>query len=114
LSHSNLINNAYLTGHRLGLASDPANTIACIPVPLFHIFGMVYGNVMMSQMGITIVLPSHKYRVQSVIDAINRRQCSHIMMVPAMTVDILRHVQKTNTEIPSLRSKLFKIPSQSI
>lgn len=63
---------------------------------------------MMSRLGVSIVLPGYKYSVQAVIDAVNQRSCSHIMQVPAMTVDILNHVEKTGAKMPSLRSTRFQ------
>ncbi|RWS02597.1 acyl-CoA synthetase-like protein, partial [Dinothrombium tinctorium] len=102
LSHNNLATNAGFTASRLSLKQQ--STIACIPVPLFHIFGMVYGSVMMSKIGMTIVLTGYRYKVDAVVDAINKHNCSHIMMVPAMTVDILNYVERNGKELSSLKT----------
>lgn len=104
LSHCNLINNAQLTARRLGL--DEPGTVAAIPVPLFHIFGLVYGITMMARMGITITLTGYRYNVKTLVDTINENQCSHAMIVPAMTIDLINHLEKSNTTMPSLKSIL--------
>lgn len=101
LSHFNLVNNSILTGHRLGL--DQPSSKACIPVPLFHIFGMVYGSVMMAATKLEIVLTGYKYSSHAVIDAISKHNCSHVMIVPAMTVDIINLVEKSQQQLPSLK-----------
>lgn len=100
LSHFNLVNNSILTSHRLGL--DKLGSRACIPVPLFHIFGMVYGSVMMAATTLEIVLTGYKYSSHAVIDAIAKHNCSHVMIVPAMTVDILNLLENSGQQLPSL------------
>lgn len=102
LSHFNLVNNALFTSSRLSLDVDDAR--ASIPVPLFHVFGMVYGSVMMSVAKVPIVLTGYKYSTKSVIDGIASHNCTHTMIVPAMTVDILNTISKMDhNPIPSLK-----------
>lgn len=101
LSHFNLVNNSVLTSHRLGL--DREGSKACIPVPLFHIFGMVYGSVMMASTNLEIVLTGYKYSSRAVLDAISDHSCSHVMIVPAMTVDILSLMETSGHQLPSLK-----------
>ncbi|XP_053210026.1 medium-chain acyl-CoA ligase ACSF2, mitochondrial-like, partial [Panonychus citri] len=102
LSHCNLINNAQLTARRLGL--DEPGTVAAIPVPLFHIFGLVYGITMMARMGITITLSGYRYNVKSLVETINENNCSHAMIVPAMTIDLINYLEKNNITMPSLKT----------
>ncbi|RWS21878.1 acyl-CoA synthetase family member 2-like protein, partial [Leptotrombidium deliense] len=102
LSHNNLVTNASICGYRLNL--NKPNTVACIPVPLFHIFGLVYGSISMTTNGMTAVLPGYRYKVDSVLEAINKTKCSHIMMVPAMTVDISNFVEKNGIKLPTLKT----------
>lgn len=103
LSHYNLLNNAAFTAARLGTATG--DRTACIPVPLFHIFGMVYGSIMMTKVGLPIVLTGYRYNTQTVVEALEKYKCSHIMMVPAMTVDIMNYLDKNGKQLPSLHSK---------
>ncbi|KAI1280689.1 Medium-chain acyl-CoA ligase ACSF2, mitochondrial [Halotydeus destructor] len=102
LSHSNLLNNAVLTANRLGVAEG--QRLACIPVPLFHIFGMVYGSIMMTKVGLPIMLTGYKYNTKVVVDAMKQHGCTHIMMVPAMTVDIINYLEANKVDIPSLKA----------
>lgn len=102
LSHFNLVNNAVFTASRLSL--DTENARACIPVPLFHVFGMVYGSVMMSVATVPIVLIGYKYSAKSTVESIASHKCTHTMIVPAMTVDILNLVSRMDhNPIPSLK-----------
>lgn len=100
LSHSNLINNAHLMSLRLSLKQPGA--IACIPVPLFHVFGMVYGSITMSVAQVPIVLTGYKYSVTALLEAIKETKSSHLMIVPAMTVDIANRLEQTGDSLPSL------------
>lgn len=76
-------------------------------MPLFHIFGLVYGSVMMSRIGLPITLSSYKYSVKAVVDTINEHECTHAMIVPTMTIDILNYLEKTGCHLPSLKGELF-------
>lgn len=57
---------------------------------------------MMSKVALPIVLTGYKYKTETIIAAINEHKCSHVMMVPAMTVDILNYVDKHQLDMPSL------------
>lgn len=102
LSHANLINNAHLMSGRLSLRDE--GSVACIPVPLFHVFGMVYGSITMSVAQVPIVLTGYKYSVTNVIESIKSANCSHLMIVPAMTVDIANRLEQTGDSLPSLKN----------
>lgn len=65
---------------------------------------MVYGSVMMGKLGVPIALSSYKYSVKQVVDTINQQECTHAMIVPTMTIDILTYLEKTNTHLPSLKT----------
>lgn len=58
---------------------------------------------MMSKLGLPIVLTSYKYNVKRVVDTINEQNCTHAMIVPTMTIDILSYLEKTNSHLPSLK-----------
>lgn len=61
---------------------------------------------MMSKLNLPIALTSYKYNVKRVIDVINEEQCTHAMVVPTMTIDILSYLEKTNTHLPSIKGKI--------
>lgn len=62
---------------------------------------------MMSKIGLPISLCSYKYNVKHVVDTINKQECTHAMIVPTMTIDILSYLEKTNSHLPSLKCKLI-------
>lgn len=63
---------------------------------------------MMSRIGLPITLTSYKYSVKAVVDTINEQKCTHAMIVPTMTIDILNYLEKTNAHLPSLKGELLK------
>ncbi|RWS20588.1 AMP-binding protein-like protein, partial [Leptotrombidium deliense] len=101
LSHYNLTNNTRFFGERLGFKADKDVTV-CLPVPIFHCFGSVLGTTTMVTTGATMVMPSYRYDVKSVVEAMVRFKCTHFMGVPAMLIDIMNYVEDNNIQIKSL------------
>jgi len=62
---------------------------------------------MMAKLGIHIVITGYRYNVKSVIDSINDLKCTHIMMVPAITIDIMNYVEKNGLKLNTLKSKVI-------
>lgn len=102
LSHFNVVNNAKFISKRLSI--DTEDAVSCIPVPLFHVFGMVYGSVMMAVASVPLVLTGYRYKTKDVVQGIQLHNCTHAMIVPAMTVDLLKHVTNNPADnLPSLK-----------
>ena len=102
LSHFNVVNNARFVSKRLSI--DGPDAVSCVPVPLFHIFGMVYGSVMMAVASVPMVLTGYRYKTKDVIQGIQSHSCTHAMIVPAMTVDMLKHLSgNTEDSLESLK-----------
>lgn len=85
---SNLINNAYLVGSRLGLASE--DVLCCSP-PLFHCFGLVCGPLAVVTHGAAAVIPSDVFNAEASLRASSENGCSVINAVPAMFQAMLDH-----------------------
>ncbi|KAH6652740.1 putative amp dependent CoA ligase [Truncatella angustata] len=91
LTHNNLINNAYLVGHRLGFSSQ--DVLCCSP-PLFHCFGLVCGVLAgIVVHGMTVVLPSEIFNAGESLQAISQNSCTVIHAVPTMFQAMLDYAQ---------------------
>ncbi len=103
LTHKNLINNAYHSGQTLCLTPDD---ILCLPLPLYHCFAMVLGNLTMLVHGGTIVYPSASFDPISVLQAIDQEKCTVLHAVPTMYLTMLNHPDFRQYDTSSLRTGL--------
>lgn len=81
LSHSNILNNGFFIGERLKYTEKD---IVCIPVPLFHCFGMVIGCLACTTHGSTMVLPHHSFDPEKTLQAVEQEKCTSLYGVPTM------------------------------
>lgn len=103
LTHKNLINNAYHSGQTLCLTPDD---ILCLPLPLYHCFAIVLGNLTMLVHGGTIVYPSASFDPISVLQAIDEEKCTVLHAVPTMYLAMLNHPDFRQYDTSSLRTGL--------
>lgn len=88
LSHRNILNNAYFTGLAQNLS--PVDKM-CIPVPLYHCFGMVMGTLACCMHGSAAVYASEKFDAGAVLKTLAREKCTAVYGVPTMFIAILEH-----------------------
>lgn len=88
---SNLINNAYLVGSRLGLTAD--DLLCCSP-PLFHCFGLVCGPLAAIAHGATAIIPSDVFNADASVRACIEEGCTVINAVPTMFQAMLDHARR--------------------
>ena len=81
LTHHNLINNGYFTG--LGLGYSACDRV-CIPVPFYHCFGMVLGNLACTSHGACMVIPSESFQARAVLETVQAERCTSLYGVPTM------------------------------
>ncbi|ORU90836.1 MAG: AMP-binding protein [Cycloclasticus sp. symbiont of Poecilosclerida sp. M] len=86
LSHHNIVNNANLTGHTMGVSSDD---VVCIPVPMYHCFGMVIGTLLSVVRGCTSVMPGEYFDPQSTLQAVQDEGGTVLYGVPTMFIAML-------------------------
>lgn len=103
LTHRNLLNNAYHSGQTLCLTPDD---ILCLPLPLYHCFAMVLGNLTMLAHGGTLVYPSTSFEPIAVLQAIDEEKCTAIHAVPTMYLAMLNHPDFHQYDTSSLRTGL--------
>jgi fatty-acyl-CoA synthase len=100
LSHHNLINNAFFVGEATGI--EPGSRV-CIPVPLYHCFGMVMGNLGCLTHSATIVYPSESFDPLKTLEAIEAEKCDVLYGVPTMFIAELNHPEFKRFDLSPLR-----------
>jgi fatty-acyl-CoA synthase len=100
LSHRNLINNAFFVGEATGI--EPSSRV-CIPVPLYHCFGMVMGNLGCVTHAATIVYPSESFDPLKALEAVEGERCDVLYGVPTMFIAQLNHPDFSRFDLSSLR-----------
>jgi len=100
LSHHNLINNAFFVGEATGI--EPGSRV-CIPVPLYHCFGMVMGNLGCVTHAATMVYPSESFDSLSTLEAIEAERCNVLYGVPTRLIAQLNHPEFSRFDLSSLR-----------
>ncbi|HVA43625.1 MAG TPA: AMP-binding protein [Acidimicrobiales bacterium] len=101
LSHHNIVNNADVIAGVLGYG--PGDKV-CIPVPLYHCFGMGIGNLGCLLSGSTIVYPADSFDPGATLEAISEEGCTSIYGVPTMFIAMLEHPDFGSFDLASLRT----------
>lgn len=101
LSHHNILNNGYFVARLQNLTADDR---MCIPVPLYHCFGMVMGNLGCITHGATMVYPSDGFDPLAVLQAVQEEKCTSLYGVPTMFIAELDHPDFAKFDLSSLRT----------
>ena len=104
LSHQNIINNAYFVGRATGLA--PGDRL-CIPVPLYHCFGMVMANLACIVHRATMIYPSAGFDPLAVLQTVEAERCTALYGVPTMFIAELGHPEFETFDFSSLRTGIM-------
>jgi fatty-acyl-CoA synthase len=104
LSHRNILNNGWFVGRAQQL--DVGDRI-CVPVPLYHCFGMVMGNLAGVTCGATVVYPSAGFEAEATLRAIEQERCTALYGVPTMFVAQLGHPAFETFDLTSLRTGIM-------
>ena len=104
LSHHNILNNAYFVAKTMGF-TDKDRVI--IPVPLYHCFGMVLGNLGCMTHGATMIYPSQGFEPLAVLQAVEREKATALYGVPTMFIAELEHPEFNNFDLSSLRTGIM-------
>jgi fatty-acyl-CoA synthase len=104
LSHHNILNNGYFVGE--GLKLTPQDRL-CIPVPLYHCFGMVMGNLGCLTHGSTMVYPSEAFDPLATLQAVAEERCTALYGVPTMFIAQLDHPDFATFDLKSLRTGIM-------
>ena len=101
LSHHNILNNGYFVARLQNLTHHDR---MCIPVPLYHCFGMVMGNLGCITHGATMIYPADGFDPLAVLQTVQEEQCTALYGVPTMFIAELEHPDFQQFNLSSLRT----------
>ncbi len=101
LSHHNILNNGFFTGEQMRLSERDR---LCIPVPLYHCFGSVLGNLACLTHGTTMVFPSEGFDPLAVLETVAAERCTALFGVPTMFIAELEHPEFDRFDLSTLRT----------
>jgi len=104
LTHHNILNNGYFIGEALRLTDRDR---VCIPVPLYHCFGMVLGNLACVTHGSAMVYPAEGFDPLATLEAVEAERCSALYGVPTMFIAELGHPEFKRFDLSSLRTGIM-------
>ena len=104
LTHHNLLNNGFFIGESLRLTEIDR---VCIPVPLYHCFGMVLGNLACITHGAAMIYPDEAFEPLSVLKAVQEESCTALYGVPTMFIAELEHADFSQYNMSSLRTGIM-------
>jgi fatty-acyl-CoA synthase len=104
LSHYNILNNGYMVGESLGLTEQDR---LVIPVPLYHCFGMVMGNLGCLTHGSTMIYPAPSFEPLATLSAVSEEKATVLYGVPTMFIAELDHPEREHFDLSSLRSGIM-------
>ncbi|WP_298289582.1 AMP-binding protein [Thiomonas sp.] len=104
LTHSNILNNGYFIGEAMKLTAADR---LCIPVPLYHCFGMVLGNLACLTHGATIVYPNDAFDPLLTLECVQDEACTGLHGVPTMFIAMLDHPRFAEFDLSTLRTGIM-------
>ena len=104
LTHRNILNNGFFIGECMQLT--PADKL-CIPVPMYHCFGMVLGNLACLTHGSAIVYPNDGFDALTVLETVQAERCTGLHGVPTMFIAELDHPRFAEFDLGSLRTGIM-------
>ena len=104
LTHHNILNNGYFIGEAMRLSPEDR---LCIPVPYYHCFGMVLGNLACVTHSSCMVSPSEGFDPVATLEAVQAEQCTGLHGVPTMFIAMLEHPEFARFDLKSLRTGIM-------
>jgi fatty-acyl-CoA synthase len=104
LTHHNILNNGFFIGEAMRL--EPEDRL-CIPVPLYHCFGMVLGNLACLTHGAAMVFPGEGFEPLATLEAIEAERCTALHGVPTMFIAEMDHPDFAKFDLSSLRTGIM-------
>ncbi|CAM3495259.1 AMP-binding protein [Mycobacterium frederiksbergense] len=101
LSHRNILNNGFFVTEGINL--KPGDRL-CIPVPFYHCFGMVMGNLGCTTHGVTMVIPAPGFEPGVTLETIENERCTGVYGVPTMFIAMQNHPSFPERDLSSLRT----------
>ena len=104
LTHHNILNNGFFIGETCGYTSEDR---VCIPVPFYHCFGMVLGNLASTTHGACVVVPAPSFEPTATLSAVQDERCTSLYGVPTMFIAELDLPEFDDFDLTSLRTGIM-------
>jgi fatty-acyl-CoA synthase len=104
LSHFNIVNNGFSCGEGMRLGAEDR---LCVPVPMYHCFGMVIGVLAAATHGAASVFPGEGFEPLAVLECVERQRCTALLGVPTMFIAELEHPRFREFDLSSLRTGMM-------
>ena len=104
LSHHNILNNGFFIGETLAYTDEDR---VCIPVPFYHCFGMVLGNLACTTHGAAMIIPGEAYEPLAAMETAQSERCTALYGVPTMFIGELEHPEFSKFDFSSLRTGIM-------
>jgi fatty-acyl-CoA synthase len=104
LTHHNILNNGFFIGETLKYSERDR---VCIPVPFYHCFGMVLGNLACTTHGATMVVPAEAFDPVITMDTVQKERCTSLYGVPTMFIAELEHPRFKEFDFSTLRTGIM-------
>ncbi|MBO7934676.1 AMP-binding protein [Streptomyces sp. S9] len=104
LSHHNILNNGYFVGEMIDYSEQDR---ICVPVPFYHCFGMVMGNLAATSHGACIVIPAAAFDPRATLEAVQRERCTSLYGVPTMFIAELNLPDFASYDLSTLRTGIM-------
>ncbi|MEU7138341.1 AMP-binding protein [Nocardia sp. NPDC046473] len=104
LSHHNILNNGFFVGELCGYTEVDR---ICVPVPFYHCFGMVMGNLASTSHGATVVIPAPAFDPKATLAAVESERCTSLYGVPTMFIALLTELDSATPDLSSLRTGIM-------
>jgi fatty-acyl-CoA synthase len=104
LSHHNILNNGFFVTELIGFTEEDR---LCVPVPFYHCFGMVMGNLGATSHGACVVIPAPAFDPKATLDAIQAERCTAVYGVPTMFIAQLQHPDFASYDLSTLRTGIM-------
>jgi fatty-acyl-CoA synthase len=104
LSHHSILNNGYFIGEGMRFTHEDR---LCIPVPFYHCFGMVLGNLACVTHGATMVIPAPVFDPLLTLQAVEQERCTALHGVPTMFITELNHPEFARFDLSTLRTGIM-------
>ncbi|MEV6103744.1 AMP-binding protein [Streptomyces sp. NPDC051940] len=104
LSHHNILNNGYFVGETIRYTEQDR---ICLPVPFYHCFGMVMGNLAATSHGACVVIPAPSFDPEATLRAVEQERCTSLYGVPTMFIAELALADFASYDLGSLRTGIM-------
>jgi fatty-acyl-CoA synthase len=104
LTHHNILNNGFFVGELIHLTDEDR---ICVPVPFYHCFGMVMGNLAATSHGACVVIPAPTFEPVATLEAVQAERCTALYGVPTMFIAQLESARFAEFDLTSLRTGIM-------